>query len=56
METPRTEPQPCCYDGQLTDDPIKVDEVHTSSGAGRDVIACPAHAPMYGVSPDRQAS
>lgn len=43
----RATPQLCCYDGQLTAEPIKVDEVHTSSGAGTDIFACPEHAHLY---------
>lgn len=41
----------CCYNGQLTRDPVVVDEVHSSSGAGTRVFACPTHAPLYGVAP-----
>lgn len=37
----------CCHDGQLTREPIAVDEVHSSSGAGTSVYACPEHAPLY---------
>ncbi|MGW3595028.1 hypothetical protein [Streptomyces sp. NPDC005167] len=46
-----TQPLPqleyCCHDGQLTRDPVAVDEVHSSSGAGTRVYACPAHAHLY---------
>jgi hypothetical protein len=46
-----TQPLPqleyCCHDGQLTREPVAVDEVHSSSGAGTRVYACPEHAPLY---------
>ncbi|MFC9247736.1 hypothetical protein ACFT7S_28120 [Streptomyces sp. NPDC057136] len=38
----------CCHDGQLTRDPVAVDEVHSSSGAGTSVYACREHAHLYG--------
>ncbi|WP_327371462.1 hypothetical protein [Streptomyces sp. NBC_01217] len=45
--TPAPQPEYCCYDGQLTREPVLVDEVHSSSGAGTCVYACPQHAALY---------
>lgn len=38
------EPQHCCSCGRLTDTPVRVGEVHTASGAGSTIWACPDHA------------
>ncbi|WP_406420917.1 hypothetical protein [Streptomyces sp. NBC_00842] len=46
--TPAPQIEYCCHDGQLTRDPVAVDEVHSSSGAGTRVYACPEHAHLYG--------
>jgi hypothetical protein len=37
-------PELCCYCGRITREPVLVDHVHTPSGAGRAVYACPEHA------------
>ncbi|AYG80360.1 hypothetical protein DWB77_02491 [Streptomyces hundungensis] len=39
--------QACCHDGVLTDEPIKVGEVHTPAGVGAEVFSCPQHLPLY---------
>ncbi|MCX5309412.1 hypothetical protein [Streptomyces sp. NBC_00154] len=45
--TPAPQLAYCCHDGQLTREPVAVDEVHSSSGAGTHVYACPRHAHLY---------
>jgi hypothetical protein len=40
-------PQICCDCGHLTHNPIKVGEAWATGGAGRDIYACPPHAPRY---------
>ena len=40
-------PQLCCHCGNLTAQPVRVGEVHTASGAGRDLYACRKHAQRY---------
>lgn len=42
-----TEPQVCCDCGYLTREPVKIGEAYASAGAGRDIFACPRHAPRY---------
>jgi hypothetical protein len=41
-------PQLCCHCGELTREPVLVGEVHTASGAGASVFACPKDAPLFG--------
>ncbi|MEU9199034.1 hypothetical protein [Streptomyces sp. NPDC048332] len=48
MSDPLPQLEYCCHDGQLTREPVPVDEVHSSSGVGTRVFACPEHAPLYG--------
>lgn len=43
-----TIPQLCCHCGELTREPVLVGEVHTSSGAGSSIFACPKDAPLFG--------
>ncbi|GHB55208.1 hypothetical protein GCM10010331_48770 [Streptomyces xanthochromogenes] len=39
--------QRCCHDGALTDEPVKVGEVHTPAGVGAVIYSCPRHLPLY---------
>jgi hypothetical protein len=39
--------EPCCHDGVLTDQPVKVGEAHTPAGVGTDIYSCPRHLPLY---------
>ncbi|AVH61576.1 MULTISPECIES: hypothetical protein [Streptomyces] len=41
-------PQLCCHCGELTREPVLVGEVHTASGAGSSIFACPKDAPLFG--------
>lgn len=41
------QPEMCCDCGYLTYEPVKVGEAYATGGAGRDVFACPRHAPQY---------
>ena len=43
----KPEPQICCDCGFVTHQPVKVGEAYATGGAGRDVFACPRHAPHY---------
>lgn len=48
MSTPPSRAlQPCCHDGVLTAEPVKIGEAHTAAGAGRDIFSCPRHLPLY---------
>ena len=37
--------QICCFCGKVTDEPVKVGEVHTAAGVGSDIYACPICTP-----------
>jgi hypothetical protein len=39
--------EPCCHDGVLTDEPVKVGEAHTAAGVGEDVYCCRQHLPLH---------
>ncbi|WP_026252797.1 hypothetical protein [Streptomyces sp. PsTaAH-124] len=46
----------CCHCGQLTRQPVLIDEVHTPSGEGRGVYACPEDAPRFADQPTGPAA
>lgn len=55
-QTADTMPQLCCHCGDLTREPVLVGSVHTPSGAGSDLYACPKDAVLFGEHTIRRAS